>query len=489
MANYLFNYQEFVEELRNDENKQVIQEYEKKVLNGDRIVGDVKDQIWYKEYLALIPPQKFRTPEDINDIFDWDLLFQLIAGSYSSEYWLEPIKGSDLDELFVEVDKPAKIKKKISELWSFQILRLFEIYCEEQMNVQIHLSESIEKEDKEEIRAIEKEREEKLKPHRKIKDSVVNILSPPTENNNKVYFYCSLESAFNIIKSSVIFSSDLSYMNDADELTFGIDILIAALQEIASKQKTDDELKGWINSFINNQDYRRELREHLKKDPIYISCFTRKHDDLNQWRAYGDNGYGVCLHFDFNMLLGDSGSDDFYMDDVIYLHDGSKVSENIKLDKWIDELETIEEMFKRFYDSLEANTSDFSAILQSNTIPYYIKRRIRFYKNITFKEEEEFRQVCLNENEKYQKKIRVRKEYLVPYIELPLRKSISKRIKGRLTEEWGDSSLVGITIGPAVKDFNKAERSFKLFFEEFDKENKTKYSQIPLLRSEIPYLP
>lgn len=229
---------------------------------------------------------------------------------------------------------------------------------------------------------------------------------------------------------------------------------------------------------------------NLKKDFAYISCFTHKHDDLNQWRAYADNGYGVCLHFDFNVLEGDSASDDFVMGDVIYLYkieDKRKENLNEKFisEKWEKELNIIEDYFGSFYDSIFQTNGIFTPL----SIPTPLKKHIRFYKNIKFQEENEFRQVCLNENEKYQKKTRIRKEYLVPYIELPIRKSISKRIKGKLTEEWGESSLTGITIGPAVKDFDKAKRSFKLFFEEFDKENGTNYSSIPIGHSEIPFLP
>lgn len=219
----------------------------------------------FEVFLAKITPQKFKTPEKLDDVFDWDLLFQLIAGSFSSKYWFSEITGYSLDELFVEVKhKSVTIKKKISELWSFQIIRLFEIYCEEQMKLQILFSKSIKDKDRETIKGIKKEREKRIAPHRKIKKLVKETLSPALSviENKEVYFYCSLESAFNIIKSGVIYSSDLSYMNDADELTFGIDILIAALKEIVSKEDTADDLKSWLKTVIYDE---KKIRDEFKK--------------------------------------------------------------------------------------------------------------------------------------------------------------------------------------------------------------------------------
>lgn len=57
--------------------------------------------------------------------------------------------------------------KTLSELWSFQMLRLYEIYIEEQMNLQI-----LKKEDQEDGGAIEAERAMRLKKWNAVIDTM-----------------------------------------------------------------------------------------------------------------------------------------------------------------------------------------------------------------------------------------------------------------------------------------------------------------------------
>lgn len=72
----LFDFQAFVEELREKpEKKQIVEKYEK--LFG-AIQGDIKDQIWYTEYLTKFEPLPYEIPEELKDDFDRDLLEQLV---------------------------------------------------------------------------------------------------------------------------------------------------------------------------------------------------------------------------------------------------------------------------------------------------------------------------------------------------------------------------------------------------------------------------
>ena len=57
--------------------------------------------------------------------------------------------------------------KKVEELWSFQVLRLYEIYIEEQMNLQILM-----KEDEKEKAAIVGQRQARLQRWKLVLDSL-----------------------------------------------------------------------------------------------------------------------------------------------------------------------------------------------------------------------------------------------------------------------------------------------------------------------------
>jgi hypothetical protein len=83
------------------------------------------------------------------------------------------LKQQDKDEwfeLYIAVKSwDQSIVKTVSELWSFQILRLYEIYIEEQMNLQILMNEEEEDWEKE---ALISERQVRLKKWNAVIDTL-----------------------------------------------------------------------------------------------------------------------------------------------------------------------------------------------------------------------------------------------------------------------------------------------------------------------------
>ena len=166
----LFDFPAFIEELREKEDKkEIVEKYEKYFW---KIQWDIKDQIWYTDYLSKFPAQSYLTPEDLEDDFDWDVLEKLVIGSFSSDYELKQEDKDGWWELYIAVKSwDQSIVKTVSELWSFQILRLYEIYIEEQMNLQILMNE--EDEDWEsEKEALISEREVRLKKWNAVIDTM-----------------------------------------------------------------------------------------------------------------------------------------------------------------------------------------------------------------------------------------------------------------------------------------------------------------------------
>lgn len=124
------------------------------------------------EYVGKFEAISYKTPEDLKNDFNWDLLQMLILASFSSDYELksEPGKDASNRELFIAVKSgDQSIVKKISELWSYQIQRLYEIYVEEQINLHILKSES-----EQEKNAIDQEREMRLKRWKAVLDTMDN---------------------------------------------------------------------------------------------------------------------------------------------------------------------------------------------------------------------------------------------------------------------------------------------------------------------------
>lgn len=166
----LFDFPAFIEELREKEDKkEIIEKYEKHFW---KIQWDVKDQIWYTDYLSKFWSQDYITPEDLEDDFDWDILQKLVVWSFSSDYELKQQNKDEWWELYIAVKSwDQSIVKTVSELWSFQIIRLYEIYIEEQMNLQILMNEG-EQEWESEKEALISEREVRLKKWHAVLDTL-----------------------------------------------------------------------------------------------------------------------------------------------------------------------------------------------------------------------------------------------------------------------------------------------------------------------------
>ena len=162
----LFDFQAFIEELREKpEKKQIVEKYE--TLFG-AIQGNIKDQIRYTEYLIKFEPLPYETPEELKNDFDRDLLQQLVIGSFSSDYELKKEEKKAEKELYIAVKSwDQSVVKMVSELRSFQILRLYEIYIEEQMNLH-----SLKAEDENEKNTIDQEREMRLKRRDAVRSTI-----------------------------------------------------------------------------------------------------------------------------------------------------------------------------------------------------------------------------------------------------------------------------------------------------------------------------
>lgn len=161
----LFDFTSFIQDLReNPEKKEIIEKYEKHF--GD-ISWWIKDQQRYTEYLTNFKATKFLVPDELEKDFDRSLLQQLVLWSFSSDYELKGEKDQD-PELYIAVKSGEQsVVKKVSELRSFQVQRLYEIYIEEQLNLHI-----LKQEDENEKNAIDQERNMRLKRRQAILDTM-----------------------------------------------------------------------------------------------------------------------------------------------------------------------------------------------------------------------------------------------------------------------------------------------------------------------------
>lgn len=105
-----------------------------------------------------------------------------------------------------------------------------------------------------------------------------------------IYHYTNAPGLEGIVRSNRLWATDVSFMNDATELTYGRPLLLAAVRgKVAStKLRVTREL---LNRFEH---------EYLESPVTYASlaatCFCEEGDLLSMWRAYGTGG-GYAVGF------------------------------------------------------------------------------------------------------------------------------------------------------------------------------------------------
>ncbi len=122
-----------------------------------------------------------------------------------------------------------------------------------------------------------------------------------------LYHYTGAGGLKGIFDSNTLWATDAEFLNDARELQFGRDEMLAVLAEYA------EELFPAARPFDGGEQYSRaevvrsaiayllDTGGRQQGDGVYVSCFCEAGDLLSQWRGYGAGG-GYALGFDVGAL-------------------------------------------------------------------------------------------------------------------------------------------------------------------------------------------
>ena len=195
-------------------------------------------------------------------------------------------------------------------------------------------------------------------------------------STNIGYHYCSVETFHKIIKSGNLRLSSVKYLNDYLEFKVFDEVILHYMAE--SEKKI-----GFEDSYL--MDLKNYHTSHFgKSHPLlssqcipFLTSFSKKGDDLSQWRAYGDDGKGVAIKFDLKAirdrtlgLITEENPYQFNQADVLYYKQDTFQG---TIDKVLDKGRTTE----------FANVSDLHAWLNAvgaNIKPYgfFGEEEIRF---------------------------------------------------------------------------------------------------------------
>ena len=205
----------------------------------------------------------------------------------------------------------------------------------------------------------------------------------------KLYHYTSKDGFLGIIENKTLWASEILFMNDGKEACIPLEILKELLEE------NKNEWKDFL-----------ELYESVRGVETYVISFSEKKDDLNMWRAYGDNASGICIEFNSCTLF----------ETLIENHEKIK---SMKWRKCIYDKQEQKDKIQSLLDSEKGSNdlnskSRFEKLLDFST----------YFKDESFKDEHEWRIVVeLNTGENREAiKVRTGKNDFVPYYELRIEK-------------------------------------------------------------------
>lgn len=137
-----------------------------------------------------------------------------------------------------------------------------------------------------------------------------------------LYHYCSMEVFLSIIQNKSIWLSDANKTNDPSELNYIFNFFTSTIDECLEKY-TDkytnlivQKVKAIANTTVYNLVYEKAPIARYKKN--FICCFSEAKDLLSQWRAYGNDGNGVAIGFNSDMLSRMCCDESFGFTKVIY---------------------------------------------------------------------------------------------------------------------------------------------------------------------------
>ncbi|RFU62207.1 DUF2971 domain-containing protein [Bacillus sp. V59.32b] len=234
---------------------------------------------------------------------------------------------------------------------------------------------------------------------RTISEKYAQELYQPIE---KVYHYTDLHGLLGIMNLNGFWATNYNFLNDKKEILHGIEIC----KEIINKYKKSGIKERGVK-FLDKVD---KLLSFDDQD-IFIVSFCSNPDLLSQWRGYSKGTTGVSIGFNSKQLVSYCRPSDnayFFLNKVIY---------NIETQRKI-----IEDIITIGLEYVLAN-EDFEDFFLPNEINMTLKSYICLFKDKSFEEESEWRNVTVNykdSKEPYEVKYRVRDNLILPYIPLPL---------------------------------------------------------------------
>jgi hypothetical protein len=103
------------------------------------------------------------------------------------------------------------------------------------------------------------------------------------------FHYTDVDAFLSIISSRCMWATNLAFMNDPRELTYGATLVEEALEQAIAGCASDANRCEWLAAF------KETTQDQIGRNAWYSVSFCEEGDLLSQWRAYGAGGGGLAL--------------------------------------------------------------------------------------------------------------------------------------------------------------------------------------------------
>lgn len=312
-------------------------------------------------------------------------------------------------------------------------------------------------------------------------DYLQNWLSWSSSNTDLcLYHYTDAYGLKGIVEENEIWCSELEYLNDAQEVKYGLDLVRKKVEELQKKYSSEDLIsKGVLGSLLTilNQFPGSFHR-------VFVACFCKSGDLLSQWRGYAEEGGGYSIGFTFNdssrIILEDGDSYCPHLRRVMY----DRNRQEDLVNEYLEEIcQILSEQGRKYPKDDHAALSTSVALHAMNSLMDWIVS----FKHPGFAEENEWRLMRMprNTGEAASKaQHRIADGLAVPY----LRTSLSETI----VEEAEDGNeyfpISEIRYGPTLPE-DRTESSIMSLLETASSkgERKIEVDRDSITRAEVPF--
>lgn len=313
--------------------------------------------------------------------------------------------------------------------------------------------------------------------HQKLCEDMLDNENSFLEKKPLLAHYTSIENFENILKNNNIWFSNPLYMNDLEEIRFGV---LEGHKLFISNENLERELSIEIyEKLIENFNHYFNEFSNAHAIDVYAFCLTEhdpEKDDngkLSMWRGYGGNGSGVAIVFD-TKKMGDTPDNPLIIASVEYKSNRERIDWiNAKIDKFIEYIK-------------EMNFTRENIYLAAHALFQRLLVFALFTKHKGFEEEKEWRLVYVkhwvadyNLSSRLENMLSYHfgKRGIEPKFILPIEPMEGIISEGITLENMIESIIVGPTISNQL-----TQQSIKKMLKKLGKEaliDKLKFSDIP----------